>query len=179
MPPPTDTLAPPAPAAPRAGPADQARVFRRLRRRLVHNDLRVMLESGRVKLFTMVATSTVVALFVLGLSLYAFHTLNRLNIPFKGLIVSGLFDLLFFTLGVMLLFSTGVILYASLFTAPESQYLLTTPARADRIFAAKFEAAVAFSSWGFVVLGLPVLVAYGAVGGVPWYFYPLLPLYLL
>src|SRR3954471_9253275 len=118
MPPPTDTFAPPAaPAAARAAPADQGRVFRRLRSRLFHNGLRVMLESGRVKLFTMIATSGAVALFVLALSLYAFHTLFRLNIPFKGLIVGGLFDLLFFTLGVMLLFSTGIILYASLFTA--------------------------------------------------------------
>jgi ABC-2 type transport system permease protein len=180
----TDTLEPvsrltgPA-VSPPYRPADQARVFRRLRARLVRNGLRVMLESGRVKLVTMVATSALVALFVLALSLYGFHTLNRLNIPFKGLIVGGLFDLLFFTLGVMLLFSTGIILYASLFTAPEAGFLLTTPARADRIFAAKFEAAVVFSSWGFVVLGLPVLVAYGAVGGVPWYYYPLLPLYLI
>ena len=181
----TDTLEPvsppPAPAAPppAAGPADQARVFRYLRARQARNGLRVLMESGRVKLFTMVGTSGVVALFVFGLSLYAFYTLSRLNIPFKGLIVGGLFDLLFFTLGVMLLFSTGVILYASLFTAPEARFLLTTPARADRIFATKFEAAVAFSSWGFVILGLPVLVAYGAVGGVPWYYYALLPLYLL
>src|SRR5947209_3981845 len=53
------------------------------------------------------------------------------------------------------------------------------PARARRVLAARLGAAGAFSSWGFVVLGLPVLVAYGAVGGVPWYFYPLLPLYLL
>jgi ABC-2 type transport system permease protein len=181
MAPPPNTLTPVVPSAahlPRHHTADQARVFHKLRIRLIRNGLRVMLESGRVKLFTMVATSSVVALFVLALSLYGFHTLNRLNIPFKGLIVGGLFDLLFFTLGVMLLFSTGIILYASLFTAPEARFLLTTPARADRIFAAKFEAAVAFSSWGFVVLGLPVLVAYGIIGGVPWYFYPLLPLYL-
>ena len=61
--------------------------------------------------------------------MYGFHELFQLNIPFKGLIVGGLFDLLFFTLGVMLLFSTGIILYASLFTAPEARFLLTTPAR--------------------------------------------------
>ena len=38
---------------------------------------------------------------------------------------------------------------------------------------------MAFSSWAFVILGLPILVAYGIVAGVPWYFYPLLPLFLL
>ena len=154
-------------------------MFRRLRSRLWRNGFRQLVATGRVRLVTMIATSGFVAALVFGLSLYAFLELFQRDIPFKGLIVGGLFDLLFFTLGVMLLFSTGIILYASLFASPEAQFLLSTPARADRIFATKFEAAVAFSSWGFVILGLPILVAYGLVAGVPWYFYPLLPLFLL
>jgi ABC-2 type transport system permease protein len=158
---------------------DQAAVFRRLRGTLFRNGLRVLLDTGRVRLVTMVATSVVVALFVFGLSAFGFLELFNSKIPMKGLIVGGLFDLMFFTLGVMLLFSTGIILYASLFTSPETRFLLTTPARADRIFAAKFQDAVAFSSWGFVVLGLPILVAYGLTAGVPVWFYPLLPLFLL
>ena len=101
------------------------------------------------------------------------------NIPAKGLIAEALFDLLFFALGGMLVFSTGVILYASLFTSPEARFLLTTPARADRVFATKFQAAVAFSSWAFVVLGVPIFIAYGVSTGVPWFFYALLPLFLL
>src|SRR5207248_6896449 len=49
----------------------------------------------------------------------------------------------------------------------------------DHIFATKFHAAVALSSWAFVVLGVPIFVAYGISSGVPWYFYPLLPAFLL
>ncbi|MGL4422602.1 MAG: putative ABC transporter permease subunit [Gemmataceae bacterium] len=162
-----------------SSPKSQRTVFRQLRDRLFRNNLRVMAEQGRVRLITMLSTSVIVAALVFGLSLYAFLMLDRLNIPFKGMIVGGLFDLLFFTLGVMLLFSTGIILYASLFTAPEARYLLSTPARADQIFAAKFESAVMFSSWAFVILGLPIFLAYGFVAGVPWYFFVLLPLYLL
>lgn len=160
---------------------NQAAVFRRLRYRLARNGLRVALESGKVKLFTMLSTSLVVAVFVFGLSWYGLTELFNpyYKVPAKGLIVGGLFDLMFFTLGVMLVFSTGIILYASLFTAPEARYLLTTPATADRVFAAKFQGAVAFSSWAFLILGLPILIAYGIVAGVPWYYYPLLPLYLL
>lgn len=135
--------------------------------------------SGRLRFVTMIATSLVMAAFVFGLSWFGMRELFTFNIPIKGLIVGGLFDVLFFTLGVMLVFSTGIILYASLFTSPEAQYLLSTPARADRIFATKFQAAVAFSSWAFLILGLPILVAYGIVAGVPAYFYPLLPAYLL
>ncbi len=158
---------------------DQARVFRQLRLRLVRNGLRVALEAGRVRLLTVLATSAFVALFTFGVSWYLFHELAINSIPFKGVIVESLFDLLFFTLGSMLVFSTGIILYASLFTSPEAKYLLTTPARADRIFSTKFQAAVAFSSWAFVVLGVPIFLAYGTTAGVPWYFYALLPAYLL
>lgn len=168
----------PSPTQPLA-PDDQTAVFRRLRHRLAVNSLRTAWESGKVKLISMLGTSLVVAAFVFGLSLYGINQMFVLNVPAKGMIVGGLFDLMFFTLGGMLIFSTGIVLYASLFTAPEARFLLCSPARADRVFAAKFQAAVAFSSWAFLILGVPVLVAYGLVAGVPWYFYPLLPLYLL
>lgn len=158
---------------------DQAAVFRQLRLRLFRNGMRALIETSRVRLYTMIGTSLFVAAFVFGLSAFGFLELFGYKIPVKGMIVAGLFDLMFFTLGVMLLFSTGIILYASLFTSPETRFLLSTPARADRIFASKFQDAVMFSSWGFVVLGMPVLVAYGLTAGVPLYYYPLLPLFLL
>jgi ABC-2 type transport system permease protein len=159
--------------------ADQASVFRYLRTRLFRNGLRVALEHGRTRLFTMLGTSVFVFAFTFAVGWYLFDQLVSRNIPLKGQIVEGLFDLMFFTLGTMLLFSTGLILYASLFTSPEARYLLCSPARADRIFATKFQAAVGFSSWGFVVLGIPIFLAFGLVSGVPWYFYALLPAYLL
>ena len=158
---------------------DQAAVFRRLRLRLARNSLVTAWQSGKVKLVSMLGTSALVAAFVFGLSWYGIDQMFQFKVPAKGMIVGGLFDLMFFTLGGMLVFSTGIILYASLFTAPEARFLLCSPARADRVFAAKFQAAVAFSSWAFLILGVPILVAYGIVAGVPWYFYPLLPLYLL
>ena len=165
------------PTAPFA--ANQPRVFRKLRLRIARNSLRVVLESGRLRFLTMIATSLVVAAFTFGVSWYLFDQLTINNIPVKGLIVTSLFDLLFFTLGGMLVFSTGIILYASLFTSPEAKHLLTTPARSDHIFTSKFQGAVAFSSWAFVVLGVPIFVAYGIAAEAPWYFYPLLPLCLL
>ncbi len=157
----------------------QARTFRKLRVMQSHNALRQLLATNPVRILTILGTSLFLASFVFGLSYFGFHELEDNRVPFKGLIVSGLFDVLFLTLGSMLLLSTGIILYASLFTSPETRYLLTTPATADRIFASKFQAAIAFSSWGFVVLGLPILFAYGIVAAVPWYFYPLLPIFLM
>jgi len=159
--------------------ADQGLVFRRLRIALFRNGLRLALQSSRTRLFGTFATCLIVAAFTFGVGIYLFDQLEKNKIPFKGAIVEALFDLLFFTLGSMLLFSTGIILYASLFTSPETRFLLCSPARADHIFATKFQGAIAFSSWGFVVLGIPIFLAYGLVSGVPWYFYALLPAYLL
>src|SRR3954447_19280987 len=173
----TLTLPPVSPNRPL--PADQPRLFRQLRFRLARNGLRVALETTRVRFATMVLTSLVVAAFTYWVSQYLFNQLAVNRVPFKGAIVAALFDMLFFTLGSMLVFSTGIILYASLFTSPEAKFLLCSPARADQIFAMKFQSAVLFSSWGFVILGVPIFVAYGMMSGVPWYFYPLLPAFLL
>ena len=72
-------------AIPAARPyrADQPAVFRRLRYQIARNGLRVMMESSRIRLFTMLATSAVVGLFVFALSLYAFDQLFRFKVPVK------------------------------------------------------------------------------------------------
>ena len=71
----------------------------------------------------------------------------------------------------MLVFSSGVILYGGLYRSRESTFLLTTPVRSELIFLHKFQEALLFSSWGFVLLGSPMLVAYGLVAVAPWYYY--------
>ena len=76
-------------------------------------------------------------------------------------------------------FSGGLILYSSLFSAAETDFLLATPARADQVFAYKFQASVAFSSWAFVLLGIPILVSYGLEWAVPWFYYALLPVFFV
>src|SRR5262249_51007065 len=67
----------------------------------------------------------------------------------------------------------------SLFSSAESAFLLAAPVRDDRVFAYKFQGAVAFSSWAFLLLGSPILLAYGLVYGAAWYFYVLVPLFFL
>ncbi len=52
--------------------------------------------------------------------------------------------------------------------------LLTIPARTERVFLHKFQDAIVLSSWGFVFLVSPVLVAYGIIGAAPWYYYAML-----
>lgn len=158
---------------------NQSRVFRWLRRRTFLNALRLALATSRVRLVTVVLSCAIISVFALAVSLYGFYFLQSKQIPFAGAIVGALFDFMFFALGGMLIFSTGIIVYASLFATPESRFLLTTPALPDRIFASKFQTAVLFSSWAFVVLGCPVLIGYGIMFDVPWSFYALIPVFLL
>ncbi len=85
--------------------------------------------------------------------------------------VHGIFGMFFAALMVMLAFSAGIIMFGSLFHSPETAFLLTIPARTERIFLHKFQDAVLLSSWGFILLGSPVILAYGFIAAAPWYYY--------
>jgi ABC-2 type transport system permease protein len=88
--------------------------------------------------------------------------------------VHFVFHLFFASLNVMLVLSAGIILYGGLFRSGETRFLLTTPARPERVVLHKFQEAVFFSSWGFFLLGSPMMIAYGIVDRAPWYYYLLL-----
>ena len=48
------------------------------------------------------------------------------------------------------------------------------------MFAFKYQGAVAFSSWAFILLGSPILISYGLIlDQAPWYFYLVMPLLLI
>ena len=72
-----------------------------------------------------------------------------------------LLSLLFLILLVMVGLSTAVIAYASLYLAAETEFLFQNPAPPRLIFFLKLCESVAFSAWATLVLGLPVLVAFG------------------
>jgi ABC-2 type transport system permease protein len=149
----------------------QGLLFLRLRGRLLRNSWRLLLGQSTARPVTILLCSAVIWVFVFGVSLSGFRFLKAVNLPLDERIGALLIGLLFFALGVLLVFSSGLILYASLFTAAETNYLLSTPARADQVFAYKFQGAVGFSSWAFLLLGGPILIAYGLVAEAPWYFY--------
>src|SRR5207249_920706 len=121
----------------------------------------------------------VVWCFVFVISLSGYRFLQQTKLPVSGGIVGMLFALMFLTLGGMLVFSTGLILYGSLFASAETGYLLSRPVRADHVFAYKFQGALGFSSSAFLLLGSPVLIAYGVVCEAPWFFYLYLPFFFL
>lgn len=157
------------------GPCE-GRAFWRMRRRVLRTVLWQMLRQGRLRLS-----------MVLGLSLFLWAGLFWLfydgfvflssAIPTPDLYertVHTIFGLFFVTLMVMLLFSSAIILYSALFRAHDVPLLLTLPARAERVFLTKFQEAIVMSSWAFLLLGSPMLLAYGVVNRGPWPFYAVL-----
>jgi ABC-2 type transport system permease protein len=162
------------------GGVNQALLFHRLRAQLLRNSWRVMVGQSSMRPLTIFMCSLVVWSFVFVISWGGFLFLqSEVGVPLTGEIVGILFDLLFLSLAVLLVFSSGLILYGSLFASAETAFLLSSPLAADQVFAYKFQGAVAFSSWAFLLLGTPILIAYGLVCSAPWYFYVLLPLFFL
>jgi len=153
-----------------ADAARSARTFRGLRWRLVRNGARSILAGSQIRAVVIVACS---AIFWSGLFWLFFSGFRFMGeyLPLTDQLVEYLFSMFFLSLLVMLVFSTGIITHTGLFQSREAGYLLTLPSSADRVFAYKFAEAVAFSSWGFLLLGSPLMVAYGIAVGASWGYY--------
>jgi len=153
----------------------ESRVFSRLRATIAWETLRSMLAGARLRLALVVLLSLVFWGSLYGLFIEGFSFLDSIHAE----VISLLFNAFFSSLLVMLVFSTGILLYGNMYCSPEARLLLTLPVRAEAIFSHKFHEAMWFSSWGFVLLGSPMLVAYGVVRGAPWTYYLLLLPFML
>src|SRR5262249_14334904 len=121
-------------AASSAAPVKLPVLFQRLRWRLLRHTAEVMLQTSRLRVYLIFAMSLVIWVGVFGVSLAGFSFLHQKQLTLGGAIIGTLFDFLFLALGVLLVFSTGIILYSSLFSSPETAFLLVTPAPADQVF---------------------------------------------
>jgi ABC-2 type transport system permease protein len=148
----------------------EARLFLRLRVTLVWETLRSMLAGSRLRLSLVIILSVLFWAALYGLFVEAFAFLAALHAD----VISLLFNAFFSSLMVMLVFSAGILLYGGMYCSPEARLLLTLPVRAETIFTHKFREALWFASWGFVLLGSPMLVAYGVVREAAWPYYALL-----
>jgi ABC-2 type transport system permease protein len=148
----------------------EARGLSRLRGRIAWHVFASMLTGARLRLALVALLSVVFWAALYGLFIEGFSFLEAIHTE----VISLLFNAFFFALLVMLVFSTGILLYGSMYCSQEARLLLTTPIRAESIFTHKFHEAMWFASWGFVLLGSPMLVAYGVVRGAPWTYYALL-----
>jgi ABC-2 type transport system permease protein len=151
----------------------ESRAFQRLSARIARTLLRQTFSRAWFRLSLVMLLSAILWGGLLWLFYMGFQFLKS-TIPMSDVrdqAVRALLQLFFGSLTVMLVFSSAIILYGALFRSRETAFLLTLPARTERIFLHKFQTTIIFSSWGFLLLGSPVLLAYGLTVSAPWYYY--------
>jgi len=145
---------------------------------MLRTQLRHVLTSARLRTTLIVALSLFFWIGLFALFHYAFyfvkHNVGGAGAHYHAQTFKLVFHLFFASLNIMLIFSSGIIIYGTLFRSPETKFLLSLPVRNERIVLHKFQEAIAFSSWGFFLLASPMMLAYGVVVGAPWYYYALL-----
>ncbi len=155
---------------------EEAQAFWRIRRWSLHTVLRQTLQKSRLRVTLVVVLSV---LFWIGLYLLFSRGFRFLEAAIghpatHEQTVQAIYNVFFASLMLMLVFSSAIILYSGLYCSSEATFLLTTPARPERIVLHKFQEALAFSSWGCLLLGTPMLVANGVESDAPWHYYALL-----
>lgn len=145
-------------------------LFRKLRRTLAWNIVTSTVHQSRFRFGLVLVLSIIFWAAVFCLFYDAFSFIDSMHAE----VMSLLFNTFFSALMVMMTFSTGILMYGGLYRSGESSFLLTCPLRAETIHAHKFTEALWFSSWGFILLGSPMLIAYGIVRDAPWSFFVML-----
>src|SRR5262249_43309674 len=134
----------------------EAQLLWRLRYRIARGHLRQVLTHARLRTGLVVCLSLFfwIGLFVLFFEGFSFivDKVGEAGAKYHAETVRLVFHLFFASLNVMLVFSSGIILYTGLFSTPETTFLLTLPVRSERVVLYKFQEAVFFSSWGFFLL---------------------------
>ena len=151
-------------------PEQEGRLLLWLRLTVAGHTISTMFREARLRLGMVGLLSIIFWLALFGLFFEAFTFIDSMHTE----IISLLFNSFFSALMVMMIFSTGILMYGGLYTSEEAKLLLTCPLRSEAIHSHKFQEALWFSSWGFILLGSPMLIAYGLVRDAPWSFYAML-----
>lgn len=162
-------------------PSGPWRLFWWLQRRLLWNGGQLLARKQRLRFGLIISLVCIIWGGLLALFIRGFIFLRDLDKqgPISFDITALLFGIFFLSVTALTVFSTGLLLYGNLFRHPEAWFLMATPVRSEHIFAYKFQEALLFSGWSFLLLGTPLLLAYGLVMETSWLYFLLFPFYLL
>ena len=143
----------------------EGQVFWKLRLSLGKSHIQYLLSRARLRTSLVVILSLffwlgLFALFYAGFEFVISHV-GSPGAYYHAQTVQFVFALFFASLQVMLIFSSGIILYSGLYASRETEYLMTMPVRDERIVFFRFQEALFFRSWGFFLLASPMMVSYG------------------
>jgi len=149
-----------------------------LRRRLIANRARMLFRGSRFKATVVIVMGVLFWFGFFGLFLDAFGFLRHYQ-EVASLVHDVLFTMFFLSLLIMLTFSNAIICFSSLYRSEEMEHLLAFPVSVGSILSYKFLESLGFSSWAFVLLAFPFLLAYGISTGACPLFYPVTFLYFV
>ncbi len=155
-----------------AGPRRHFLVLARFRAAQLRNMLDQQLRDAPVRSFVIV-----ILLLVIWAALYWVLTQVLRQVGRFELVAlvarQQIFIHFFLVLAVMLAFSNAILAFGSLFGREEAGYLLALPAPARQVVTLKWLEGMLLSSWSFLLLGVPLMLAVAANTDVEWYYYPL------
>ncbi|MEM8952589.1 MAG: hypothetical protein AAGD22_00415 [Verrucomicrobiota bacterium] len=127
---------------------------------------------NRSRLMTATLGLFLVGYLIIGYFLFAKGLVFIQRLPAVGTILGErILYMIFFFVFVMLILSNAVVQFGSLFRSKETDWLLTLPVDQRVVFAWKIVESLIISSWGFMFISTPLLVAYGNLNDVTWTFY--------
>lgn len=89
----------------------------------------------------------------------------------SAIAIPYVFHVFFLAMTALLAFSSAVLAYGALFGRAEPSFLLSTPNSPRNVVTIMYVEALFFASWSLILLGVPLMIAFGQVQGLPWYFY--------
>lgn len=148
--------------------------------RIVLSARAAMLRNGLRRIHGYLWIHVVVGLSVL-LGLLAgggvlFHAMFRFLLAqeiFGGPLMERLVAIIFLAFFSMLTFSNLIITLTTTYISRDTEFLFGYPISSRSIFSIKLAESIAYSSWAFVLLSLPLFIAYGVSKNAPLFYYPL------
>ena len=153
---------------------EESRVYRRLHTAIIKTTIREIIANSRLRATLAGLMSLVIWIALFFIMLEGFFFLQREAGAFTEETVEKVLNIFYASLMIMLFFSSTILVYGGIYQSQEIRFLITTPTTASRIFQYKFSEAVFLSGWGFILIGSPMLVAYGIVMDANWHYYTLL-----
>jgi ABC-2 type transport system permease protein len=165
-----------APATLDVSPDGERRLFWWLRKQMLGRQLAFHLAASRLRILVVGLLTCIFWGGMFWVFREGFHVLDAAiaHEATRAQTIHAVYNVFFLSLLVMLTFSSAILTYGTLLDSEEVAYLLTTPTRGARIVLHKFQETLVFSCWGFILLGSPLLIAYGVQAAAPWYYYVLL-----
>lgn len=147
-------------------------ILARYRTRQLRNALDQQLRDAPVRTFVVLVLLVVIWVALYGLLNTIFYQVGRWEL--LAIVANKqIFVHFFLVLAVMLAFSNAILAFGSLFGRDEAAHLLSMPAHPRQVLCIKWLEGMLLSSWSFLLLGVPLMLAVARNSTVEWYYYPL------